>query len=179
MDKKKSRSQSARRSRRKGASFEREVVRKLTEALYPDGSGSVRRTPLSGGWGAFVRADGVAFKGKVENGSLQLDKRWDIHLECKIREDLSNVWFFALGGDNPVQWFLEARRKASHPVVLVFRRSGCKETYFMMELEEAWKKFNENLPEKYLLLTLKEEIFIIGDFNDFLALLKKVWFKEV
>jgi hypothetical protein len=72
-------------SKNKGASFERDVVKILSAFYYPEGDGCFRRVPLSGGWDSRV-APGDVIALKKNNAQLDayvIDPSWPFVVECK------------------------------------------------------------------------------------------------
>lgn len=182
---KKERANAARNSKRKGGNYEREVAAAFTKVLYPDGIGEVRRVPGSGGIKTMVRYDIKAYS-KIGNDP-EFDKKWNLHLECKLRTNLDFLGMFTGNSDTPLMWYLEANIKSENMVtVLVFRKAGITQSYYMLEakgfetiLSKEYKAmWFYGYPFECMEIDLANKHFIIGRLEDFIEYYnQKYWGK--
>ena len=118
------RSALGRRSRNKGASFER-VVAKIIQAVT---GFEFLRTPLSGGFAKNTTKCSEGFRGDIVPADK--DVKLSLHIECKNAKSWSlPKWFEQAENDCP---------KGKVPVV-IFHKHGTSKNYIALDLEDFLK----------------------------------------
>lgn len=141
-------------SRVKGASFERIIAKDFSVAYYGD-STILRRTPMSGGWGA-----------KYALGDFAGPEDFPFYTECRNREVWSTADFFNKASIL-YKWFLETREKAQpfHKMpILIFTRNY-EEVYLMLEETDLEMNKNYSLHSNPFVKTLLPEGFVVYIFK--------------
>jgi len=93
----------------KGHAYERRVAKILTDVYYPDGSGVMKKTPLSGGWRFPGDIIPLKFTGKGEE--VKIDQSWPFMEECKDYKDVKHFFSGLYSKDSQVfEWMDTAER---------------------------------------------------------------------
>ena len=101
-------------SRQKGATFERQVAKAIAEWW----GCAVRRTPLSGGWGAAVTAgDTILLPPEKDDPDFETKFRryrdWPFSVECKHHKDFTIDALFRSPEKSPLGKFIAQCKKAA------------------------------------------------------------------